>query len=260
MSDSSSKLKLHGAMAQFAEEVGYTPSKIDQALEAFITVDKETLRIKDKVRLLAARECSLPVLILGETGVGKELIARALHAARTGKFIDVNCAGLPDTLLEAEFFGATPGAYTGAILRQGFLEEAAGGTLFLDEIGDMPTLLQSKLLRALQEKKARRLGSAQSYDVTCRVVSATNKELIGADQHFRQDLYHRLAGCVLKLKPLRLRLDDIEPIVRSKVKDEGAIIEITAKFIEMECYGNVRGLMNFIEDWKIEQQLNHKKG
>lgn len=243
----------------FAIDCGAAPSRVEQLLNNYFTCDPDTIRLKDKVKLLAKPACNIPVLIVGETGVGKELIARALHADRSGKFVAVNCAGVPDNLLESEFFGSTHGAFTGAIARAGYLEEAMNGTLFLDEIGDMPLLLQSKLLRVLQEKVSRRLGATNDYKITCRFVSATNKSKLELQttKTFRQDLFHRLAGVCLEIKPLRERIEDVKLLVQrlSGYEDPVTITSIADKFRSMECYGNVRGLQNLIEDYKIEQQL-----
>lgn len=247
---------LTGKALDFAIECGHLPSKVDVALENFLTLNDKCLEIKRRVKLLAAKNCSLNVMIFGETGTGKELLAKALHGDRTGKFVDVNCAGIPDTLLESEFFGTVHGAFTGAIARKGYLEEADGGTLFLDEIGDMPLLLQCKLLRVVQEKKARRLGSNEDYRVGCRFVSATNRsklELLAiANKTFRADLFFRLAGTELNIPPLRDRKEDVTLIVKSlaasKSLDLTTATSLVEDFIKDECFGNVRGLLNKIEE------------
>jgi DNA-binding NtrC family response regulator len=173
------------------------------------------------VREQIARFAPLPltVLILGEPGTGKEIVARELHQAsgRSGPFIPLNCAGIPATLLEAELFGVTRGAFTGADRdRQGLVEAAEGGTLFLDEIGELPRELQSKLLRLLQEGEVRRLGATRTRKVDVRFVAATNRDLRSAcaSGEFRQDLYYRLAVAVIEVPPLRARPDDIEELAR----------------------------------------------
>lgn len=160
----------------------------------------------------------LPVLVLGETGTGKEVVARALHRAsgRPGTFVAENCAALPESLLEAELFGARRGAYTGAARdRRGRILEAAGGTLLLDEIGDLPLPLQAKLLRVLQEKKIRPLGADRAVAVDIRFVAATHRDLPRwcRQGRFRPDLYYRLAGAVVELPALRHRRGDIPPLV-----------------------------------------------
>ncbi|WP_334156847.1 sigma-54-dependent transcriptional regulator [Oryzomicrobium sp.] len=155
------------------------------------------------------------VLIFGETGTGKELVARCLHEAgprRHGNFVAINCGGLPDTLFESEIFGHEAGAYTGAGKRRiGKIEHASGGTLFLDEIESMPVAMQIKLLRVLQERCLERLGSNTSVPIDCRVVAATKEDLLtlSGQGRFRNDLYYRLSVATLPLPPLRERREDI---------------------------------------------------
>ena len=158
------------------------------------------------------------VLIQGETGTGKEVIARAIHEAsprRHNRFIALNCAAIPSALLESELFGHERGAFTGACSQtKGRFQQADGGTLFLDEIGDMPLELQPKLLRALQEQEFERLGSTQTVRVNVRVVAATNQDLaqLVAKKLFRADLYYRLNVIPIWLPPLRERVQDIRPL------------------------------------------------
>jgi DNA-binding NtrC family response regulator len=175
-----------------------------------------------KIREMAARvgPTRASVLLLGESGTGKERVAQALHhhyRGGTGPFLAINCAALPRDLLEAELFGTTKGAYTGAVAdRPGLVEQAAGGTLFLDEIGDMDRALQPKLLRFLETRRARRLGARADYAVDVRIVSATNSNLRAkiATGQFREDLYYRLAEITLELPPLRDRPEDIPLLCR----------------------------------------------
>jgi two-component system response regulator PilR (NtrC family) len=156
-----------------------------------------------------------PVLVRGESGTGKELVARAIHACShraDGPFVAVNCSAIPETLLEAEFFGAKKGSYTGATAdREGYFQAARGGTLFLDEIGDLPLPMQSKLLRAIQERQVRSLGSTQEDAVDVRIVSATHKDLAADVQasQFRQDLFYRLNVIEIVVPPLRERREDL---------------------------------------------------
>ena len=165
---------------------------------------------------------SATVLVLGESGTGKERVAQALHAAQTAggrerPFVAINCTALPRDLLEGELFGATKGAYTGALTdRPGLVEQAHGGTLFLDEIGDLDRALQPKLLRFLETRRARRLGARTDYEVNVRIVAATNAQLRArvADGQFREDLYYRLADFTLELSPLRERPEDIPLLCR----------------------------------------------
>jgi transcriptional regulator with PAS, ATPase and Fis domain len=161
----------------------------------------------------------VPVLVQGESGTGKELLARAIHASSRraeGPFVEVNCGAIPSELVEAALFGHTKGAFTGASdATIGYLEAADGGTLFLDEIGELPLPAQVKLLRALQEKKIRRVGSTRTQDVDFRVIAATNRILLDevAADRFREDLFHRLAVGVLNLPPLRARPGDVNLLI-----------------------------------------------
>ena len=168
-----------------------------------------------KSRIVKVAGSMAPVLIQGESGTGKELVARAVHGCShraSGPFVAVNCSAIPENLLEAEFFGARKGAYTGSTQdRMGYFQAAKGGTLFLDEIGDLPVAMQSKLLRAIQERVVRPLGSSQEDTVDVRIVSATHKEL-GTEVEtgrFRQDLYYRLNVIVIGVPPLRERREDL---------------------------------------------------
>ena len=194
-------------------------------VEGQLLGNSEALKV---VREQIARFAPLPltVLVLGEPGTGKEIVARDLHRASgcSGPFVAVNCAGIPATLLEGELFGVTRGAYTGADRdRQGLVEAAEGGTLFLDEIGELPRELQSKLLRLLQEGEVRRLGATRTRKVDVRFIAATNRDLRGAaaSGEFRQDLYYRLAVAVIEVPPLRTRPDDVEALARHVVERLG---------------------------------------
>lgn len=173
--------------------------------------------VKDRIARVAGSMA--PVMILGESGTGKEVVARAIHGCShraAGPFIAVNCGAIPDTLLEAEFFGARKGAYTGATTdREGYFAAARTGTLFLDEIGDLPLPMQAKLLRAIQERKIRPLGGVQEEPVDVRILCATHKDLAKAvaDGQFRQDLFYRLNVIELRLPALRDRRDDLDALV-----------------------------------------------
>ena len=168
-----------------------------------------------KQRVLKVSRGMAPVLIHGESGTGKELVAQALHASSQragGPLVAVNCGAIPENLLEAEFFGARKGSYTGASQdRDGYFQAARGGTLFLDEIGDLPLAMQSKLLRAIQERKIRPLGSTQEEAVDVRIISATHRDLVADVQsgRFRQDLYYRLNVIEILIAPLRERREDL---------------------------------------------------
>ena len=211
------------------------------------------------------------VLILGETGTGKELIARAIHNHSRRKdrtFVKLNCAAIPTGLLESELFGHEKGAFTGAIsLRTGRFELADQGTLFLDEVGDIPLELQSKLLRALQEREFERLGSSKTRKVDVRLIAATNRDLqkMVADHEFRSDLYYRLNVFPIRIPALRERPDDIPLLVRyftqkyalrMDKKVESIPANVLKKLRAWHWPGNVRELENFIERSMILTQGN----
>ncbi len=174
-----------------------------------------------KERIAKVARSMAPVLVRGESGTGKELAASALHAnshRAAGALIAVNCSAIPENLLESEFFGARKGAYTGATAdRDGFFQAARGGTLFLDEIGDLPLAMQSKLLRAIQERSVRPVGATQEEPVDVRIVSATHKDLAAEVQagRFRQDLYYRLNVIEIMIPPLRERLEDLPALCQA---------------------------------------------
>jgi DNA-binding NtrC family response regulator len=209
-------------------------------------------------RLLARRNTT--VLIQGPTGSGKELVARAIHnlSPRAGRpFVVVNCAAIPESLLESELFGYTRGAFTGALQSYGGrIQGAQGGTLFLDEIGEMPLALQPKLLRFLEQKELQRLGSSEVVRVDARVVAATNAQLLTLvrEGKFREDLYYRLCAFPLDLPPLHERLEDIGPLA-SHFLEQFALRppapELSAEALERlrghRWPGNVRELQNVVE-------------
>lgn len=230
---------------RFQQIIGSSP-----ALEAVL----------EKVERVAPTDST--VLIEGETGTGKEVIARAIHAlsARYGRpFIKLNCAAIPLDLLESELFGHEKGAFTGAIAQKiGRFEMADTGTLFLDEVGDIPLVLQPKLLRVLQEQEFERLGSGRTHKVNVRLVAATNRQLMEMVTHneFRSDLYYRLNVFPIALPPLRERQEDIPALVNHFV---GTFSRRMGKRIEhvptetMEAFksyswpGNIRELQNLVE-------------
>jgi formate hydrogenlyase transcriptional activator len=202
------------------------------------------------------------VLIQGETGTGKEVIARAIHDAsprRNHRFMALNCAAIPAALLESELFGHEKGAFTGAWApAKGRLQTADGGTLFLDEIGDMPLELQPKLLRVLQEREFERLGSVETVKVNVRVVAATNQDIgqLVSKKLFRADLFYRLNVIPLFLPPLRERLQDILPLTEFFVQKFAALLnkpidlipdEVVAVLKAQDWPGNIRELQNLIE-------------
>ena len=201
------------------------------------------------------------VLLLGESGTGKELVARAVHDASPRKdkpFIKVNCAALPENLLESELFGHEKGAFTGAVVaRVGRFEQADGGTIFLDEIGELPLVLQAKLLRVLQEQQFERLGASRTQSVDVRIIAATNINLEQAVAHglFRNDLYYRLNVVPLHLPPLRKRRDDIplllDHFLRASNKRNEKALRMSREFLDFltdyDWPGNVRELQNLVE-------------
>ena len=202
------------------------------------------------------------VLITGENGTGKELVARWLHekSARAGApFVEVNCAAIPSELIESELFGHERGAFTSAIKqRKGKFEQANGGTLFMDEIGDMSLSAQAKVLRALQENKISRVGSDKDVAVDVRVVAATNKDIRAeiARGNFREDLYHRLSVILIKVPPLRERAGDIAELVDYFVAQIAAEHNVSPKRVDAEAMralsampwsGNIRELRNVVE-------------
>ncbi len=205
---------------------------------------------------------SSTVLIHGESGTGKELVARAIHdlsPRREKPFVAINCAGIPENLLESELFGHKRGSFTGAVEdKKGMFAVASGGTLFLDEIGDMPFALQAKLLRALDEKKIKPVGSTKVMSVDVRLVSATNKDLeqMVADGSFREDLYYRLNVIPIVAPPLRGRTEDIPLLVKHFVKQHARELGTGVSRVSSEAMsslekfnwpGNVRELENVVE-------------
>lgn len=215
-------------------------------------------RVYQLTRLVAPRQTT--VLVLGATGTGKELVARAIHKLSprsSGAFAVVNCAAIPETLLESELFGYSRGAFTGAVQSYaGRIHSAQGGTLFLDEIGDMPLSLQAKLLRFLEQKEVQRLGSTDAIRVDVRVIAATNVKLAEqvAAGHFRQDLYYRLSSFPIELPPLTERRRDVLPLAQHFLRVAAAnsgVPKLSQEAVQkLENYswpGNVRELQQVIE-------------
>ncbi len=214
-----------------------------------------------KERIAKVARSMAPVLVTGESGTGKELVARALHAnshRSAGPLVAVNCGAIPEQLLEVEFFGAVKGSFTGAHQdREGFFQAARGGSLFLDEIGELPLPMQSKLLRAIQERRVRTIGSTQEEPVDVRIISATHRDL-GADVaagRFRQDLFYRLNVIDIHVPPLRERLDDLPALCESlleRIAAESAIPvpalsqRALAHIAQLPLRGNVRELENLL--------------
>lgn len=228
--------------------------------EGIVTRSPTMLRLLEQANMVAQSDVS--VLINGQSGTGKEVLAQAIHAAspRAGKaFIAINCGALPEQLLESELFGHAKGAFTGAVSsREGLFQAAEGGTLFLDEIGDMPLALQVKLLRVLQERKVRPLGSNRDIDINVRIISATHRDLpkAMAKGEFREDLFYRLNVVSLKIPALNERAEDI-PLLANHLLRESAqrhkpfvrsfSTDAMRRLMAASWPGNVRQLVNVIE-------------
>jgi formate hydrogenlyase transcriptional activator len=250
----------------FGEDAALTNAELDNnevsgiALPRIVGNSAALRRVLAMVRIVAPTDAT--VLINGETGTGKELIAEAIHKCSErsrGPFVKVNCAAIPAGLLESELFGHERGAFTGAVARGiGRFERANGGTLFLDEIGDLPLELQPKLLRVMQERQFERLGGAATIHTDVRVVCATHQNLAGMvdERRFRADLFYRLSVFPMELPPLRERSEDIRLLVQHFALDYAArmnkrITGISEEFMAALALhswpGNVRELQNFIE-------------
>jgi formate hydrogenlyase transcriptional activator len=237
-----------------------SPAENSQRAHGIVGESRALQSVLDQVALVAPTDST--VLIQGETGTGKELIARGIHESslrRNGPFITLNCAAIPATLIESELFGYERGAFTGAVApRMGRFEAANGGTLFLDEIGEIAPDLQAKLLRVLQEQEFERLGSARTTRVNVRVVAATNRDLpqMIEEKQFRADLYYRLSVFPIHLPALRERREDIPLLVgyfvnKYSERMRKLVDDIPAATMDaMVAYdwpGNIRQLQNFVE-------------
>ena len=230
------------------------------AIEPIVGSSEEISHVRDLIDKVAPSEAR--VLITGENGTGKELVARWLHAKSrrvAAPFVEVNCAAIPSELIESELFGHERGAFTSAVKqRKGKFEQADGGTLFMDEIGDMSLSAQAKVLRALQEHKISRVGSDRDIEVDVRVIAATNKNLPEeiAKGNFREDLYHRIGVIVIKVPPLRTRRGDVPVLINhfiGRICEEHNIprkpieAEAVEQLSKMRWSGNIRELRNVIE-------------
>jgi len=251
-----------GAPASRPARAGEAPPQAstgDAALQRLVGVSQTMHQVKERIAKVA--HSMAPVLVSGESGTGKELVACALHANShrwTGPLVAVNCSAIPENLLETEFFGVKKGAYTGATQdRAGFFQAARGGTLFLDEIGDLPLAMQSKLLRAIQERCVRPVGGTQEEAVDVRIISATHKDLAAEVQagRFRQDLYYRLNVIEIHIPPLRERREDMqalcEALLRRIATESGLPVPVlTSAALEQLAQhplkGNVRELENLL--------------
>jgi transcriptional regulator with PAS, ATPase and Fis domain len=245
-----------------AREIAQLHSLLNErrGLENMVGQSGAMREVFERIRLVA--ETNSTVLVVGESGTGKELVARAIHqysprAARP--FLPVNCAAIPESLIESELFGHEKGAFTGATARrEGLFQAAKGGTLFIDEIGEMQMGLQSKLLRAIETKRVMPVGSTRELDVDVRLIAATNRDLQQrvAEGHFREDLYYRLKVVVLNLPPLRERPEDIPLLVRYFIDQlsndhKRPVRDISPDALQaFQAYswpGNVRELRNTLE-------------
>ena len=239
--------------------VAASGSKGEVALARLVGDSPAMRAVRERIAKVA--RSMAPVMVRGESGTGKELVAQALHAnshRRDGPWIAVNCSAIPENLLEAEFFGARKGAYTGATHdREGFFQAAKGGTLFLDEIGDLPLAMQAKLLRAIQERRIRPLGSTQEEMVDVRIVSATHKDLPSevAAGTFRQDLFYRLNVIDIDIPPLRERPEDLPALCQTLLERISRDSDLPMRQVPahtmvqlagLPLLGNVRELENIL--------------
>jgi two-component system response regulator AtoC len=235
------------------------------AVDALSQVVGNSPRMRElKQQILQVSQAEFPVMILGESGAGKEVVARTIHALsarRDQPFVGQSCLAIPEALIESELFGHEPGAFTDAREgRPGLFEQAEGGTIFLDEIGDIPLSFQKRLLRVLQEREVRRLGSMQAIAVNVRVITATNapiEQLVKAGD-FRSDLLYRLNTFEIRVPPLRQRIEDIPLLVDAFLRKHGArygIVpeqpgpEVIEALKDYPWPGNVRELENFVVRW-----------
>jgi DNA-binding NtrC family response regulator len=234
--------------------------KVEEPVPGIVAHSERMQRVLDEARRVARVDST--VLITGESGVGKEALARYIHdeSARAARpFVAINCAAVPEALIESELFGHVRGAFTGATQdRIGLFESANGGTLLLDEVGDLPTAMQVKLLRVLQEREFRRVGENRTRHVDVRVLAATHRDLPGevAAGRFRQDLYYRLRVIEIRIPPLRERRDDILPLARKVLAETASRMKLPVsgftpaaadQMLRWGWPGNVRELQNVVE-------------
>jgi len=234
--------------------------RVQHGLERIVGVSKPMAKVFDLMRSVASTNST--ILVQGESGTGKELVAKAIHALsprRDAPFVSVNCAALPENLLESELFGHMKGAFTDAHqTKKGLFETAHRGTLMLDEVGEMPLAMQVKLLRALQERRVRRVGANEEVEIDVRVIAATNRSLeaLVRERRFREDLYYRLNVIPILVPPLRERPEDIpllaahflERFSREMAKPITKVSEAAmSRLVQYSWPGNVRELENVIE-------------
>ncbi|GAB6091249.1 sigma-54-dependent transcriptional regulator [Spirochaeta dissipatitropha] len=254
-------LDIQGKLKKLERRFDAVSTNLQRSIADIVGSSKAITQVIDTT-LKAAASPDTSVLITGESGCGKELIARVLHYASPRgslSYVPVNCSAIPDTLIESEFFGHRKGAFTGAIEdKAGYFEVAEGGTLFLDEIGDMPLQAQTKLLRVLEDRKVKRIGGTREIPVNLRVIAATNQDIpeMIAEKTFRGDLYYRINTLEIRIPPLRERLEDIEELVlhfirefnpRFRKKVTGISPEALVQLQKYDFPGNVRELRGMIE-------------
>ncbi|KAF0203447.1 MAG: Fis family two component sigma-54 specific transcriptional [Bacteroidetes bacterium] len=255
-------LKLYRQFREIQDQHSLISSELERMIDRNFIGESRPIRQVLELASTAAKYPNTNVLITGESGTGKEIIARIIHYAseqRNHTFCAVNSSAVSDSLLESEFFGHVKGSFTGAINdKKGYFEVANGGTLFLDEIADMPFALQAKLLRAIEEKKIKKVGGNEEIQVEFRIIAATNHnvENLIESRQFRLDLFHRLNTLTINIPPLRERPEDIEPLLRYFVnffagKLNKAIPKISSQLTETikeyDFPGNVRELRNMVE-------------
>jgi len=244
------------------QEVGSLRARLGRELAERELVGTSPQMLEVKQTIASVANSDSPVLIEGESGTGKELVAAAIHGQSpraTGPFVPVNCGAIPAELMESEFFGHVRGAFSGAVADAlGLVRAAQGGTLFLDEVAELPTALQAKLLRVLQEKEVRPVGSAKTHSVNVRIIAATNRDLEAAvaSGRFRQDLYYRINVVRIVVPPLRARKDEIPALVTHFLRRfnarfhrsvTGLAAAAKAALMAYDFPGNVRELENLIE-------------
>lgn len=230
-----------------------------QWAKRYITEDPETQEMLKAAMLYALGKSNEPVVIYGETGTGKEILARILHGTAAGAFVAINCGGIPEDLLESELFGHVRGAFTGAHTdKKGLFSAAHGGTIFLDEVIELPLNMQVKLLRVLQERVIRRVGSTTNEAFDCKLICATHESLAQAveQKRFRADLYYRLEGIIFRTKPLRSRMCDVLPIAISLGWPKDKPLPLDQ--LSPDLRGNVRELQHFVARHKFQSMLDEQ--
>jgi DNA-binding NtrC family response regulator len=255
-------LKLYRQFREIQDQHSLISSELERMIDRNFIGESRPIRQVLELASTAAKYPNTNVLITGESGTGKEIIARIIHYAseqHNHAFCAVNSSAVSDSLLESEFFGHVKGSFTGAINdKKGYFEVANGGTLFLDEIADMPFALQAKLLRAIEEKRIKKVGGSEEIQVEFRIIAATNHnvENLIESRQFRLDLFHRLNTLTINIPPLRERPEDIEPLLRYFVNFFAGKLnktipkissQLTETIKEYDFPGNVRELRNMVE-------------